>query len=406
MKCFTIFIFSLVCINCFSQQYSKSWKDLNYAGDEMEYHRLDIYLPKVEKPKYPAVIVIYGSAWFGNNLKGSDLATLGNALLDAGFAVITPNHRSSMDAKFPAQINDIKAVIRFIRANAEKYQIDTSFIGITGSSSGGHLAALAGTSGLVKKFTVDSTTADIEGNVGQYTTYSSSVDAVVDWFGPTDFLAMDSCGSTLVHNDSNSPESSLIGGPIQDNKDKCALANPITYVDANDPPFLIIHGDADPLVPHCQSELLFNALQKKNVPSQYVLVPNAQHGPGLFVEKYFKMMTDFFKMESGITKVDTGERNTPTKFSVSQNYPNPFNPSTTITFTLPVKSFVTLIVFDSLGREVSKPISEEMPPGTYSRQWNAEGLSSGAYFYRLVAKAIPLGQADSYIETKKLVIIK
>jgi len=398
MKLFTFLIFLFVCINCFGQQYSKSWLDLDYAGDAMIYHRLDIYLPEEEKPTYPVVISIYGSAWFGNNLKGADLATLGKALLDAGFAVVTPNHRSSMDAKFPAQINDIKAVIRYIRANAEKYQIDTTFIGITGSSSGGHLAALAGTSGFVKQYTVGSTTEDIEGSVGQYLTYSSSVDAVVDWFGPTDFLIMDSCGSSMVHNAPDSPESNLIGGPIQDNKDKCALANPITYIDENDPPFLILHGDADPLVPYCQSELLFNALQKANVPSQFVLVPNAQHGPGLFVEKYFKMMTDFFLNESGITGVGTGNGNNPIKFSVSQNYPNPFNPITTITFTLPIKSFVTLTVFDSLGREVSKLVSGEMLPGRHSRQWNAEGLSSGIYFFRL--------QAGSYIETKKLNLLK
>ena len=394
---FTFFIFWVVCINCFSQQYSESWKDLDYAGDSMVYHRLDIYFPEVEKPAYPAVILIYGSAWLSNNSKGIDLPTLGKALLDSGFAVVTPNHRSSMDAKYPAQINDIKAVIRFIRANAEMYHVDTSFIGITGISSGGHLAALAGTSGLVKEYTVGSATADIEGNVGQYLTYSSSVDAVVDWFGPTDFLVMDSCGSTLVHNDPNSPESRLIGEPIQDNPDKCALANPITYIDANNPPFLILHGDADPLVPHCESELLFNALQNANVPSQFVLVPGGQHGPGLFVDKYFKMMADFFTTESGITKIDNDDGNIARKFSVSQNYPNPFNPITIISFTLPVKSFVTLEVFDSLGRKVSNLISEEMPPGTYSRQWNAEDLSSGTYFFRL--------QAGSYIATKKLLLI-
>lgn len=398
MKLFTIFVLSLLYINCFSQQYSKSWKDLNYAGDSMIYHMLDIYLPEVEKPTYPAVISIYGSAWFSNNLKGTDLATLGKSLLDAGFAVITPNHRSSVDAKFPAQINDIKAVIRFIRANAEKYQIDTSFIGITGSSSGGHLAALTGTSGSVKQYTVGSATEDIEGNIGQYLKYSSSVDAVVDWFGPTDFLVMDSCGSSLVHNDANSPESSLIGGPIQDNKDKCALANSITYVDTNDSPFLILHGDADPLVPYCESELLFDALQKANVSSQFVLVPDGQHGPGLFVDEYFKMMIDFFTSKSAKTKVDTNNGNTPTKFSVSQNYPNPFNLTTTITFTLPAKSFVTLEVFDSLGKEVSKLISKEMLPGNYSQQWNAEGLSSGTYIFRL--------QVGSYITTKKLVLLK
>jgi acetyl esterase/lipase len=266
---------------------------------------LDIYLPEIEKPTYPAVIEIYGSAWFGNNLKGTDLATLGKALLDAGFAVVMPNHRSSSDAKYPAQIQDIKAVVRFVRANAEKYQIDTSFIGITGYSSGGHLAALAGTSGLIKGYTVGSITEDIEGNVGRFLNYSSSVNAVVDWFGPTDFLVMDSCGSSLNHNASNSPESSLIGGSIQDNKDKCALADPITYVDTNDPPFLILHGDADPLVPHCESELLFSALQKANVTSQFVLVPNGQHGPGMFVDKYFKMMTDFFIKEFRVTLIDT-----------------------------------------------------------------------------------------------------
>jgi acetyl esterase/lipase len=399
MKRFTILISSfLLCINCFSQQYSKSWTDINYAGDTFVYHRLDIYLPQVEKPTYPVVIEIYGSAWLSDNSKGTDLPTLGKALLDAGFAVVMPNHRSSTDAKFPAQINDIKAVVRFVRANAEKYQIDTSFIGITGYSSGGHLAALTGTSGLVKQYTVGSTTEDMEGNVGQDTTYSNSVDAVVDWFGPTDFLVMDSCGSSLVHNAPNSPESSLIGGPIQDNKDKCALANPITYVDANDPPFLILHGDADPLVPHCESEMLYDALQKAGVPSQLVLVPNGQHGPGVLIDKYFKMMTGFFATEAKITEVETEDRNTPVKVSISQNYPNPFNPSTTITFTLAVESFVTLKVFDSLGQEVSTVVSEEMLPGTYSRQWNAERLPSGAYFYRI--------QVGSYTETKKLIVIR
>lgn len=309
MKRFTILVFLLIYFHGFAQQYLKSWKDIDYAGDSMQYHRLDIYLPEVQKPTCPAVVVIYGSAWFGNNLKGTDLPTLGKALLDSGFAVVMPNHRSSMDAKFPAQIHDIKAVIRFIRANAEKYKIDSSFIGITGSSSGGHLAALAGTSRYVKQYQVGSTTYPIEGNVGPYPSYSSSVDAVADWFGPTDFQVMDSCGSSMVHNAPDSPESSLIGGPVQDNNDPCALANPITFVDANDPPFLILHGDADSLVPHCQSELLFNALQKANVSSQFVLVPDAQHGPGLFEDTYFKMMTEFFIMQSEAVQVGIGDGN-------------------------------------------------------------------------------------------------
>lgn len=299
MKRILFVVFSFVFINVFCQEYSKSWKDFNYADDDKIYHMLDIYLPKIEKPNYPVVITIYGSAWFANNLKSSDLAVLGKALLDAGFAVVAPNHRSSMDAKFPSQIHDIKAVIRFIRANAEKYQIDTSFIGITGSSSGGNMAAMAGTSRYIKEYTLGEITYDIEGDLGLFTNFSSSVDAVVDWFGPTNMLVMDSCGTTnFIHNDANSPASLYIGGPIQENKEKCLLASPTTYIDPSDPPFLIIHGDKDPVVPFCQSEILFNELQKANVPSQFVPVPGGGHGPGVHVEKYINMMIDFLIKES------------------------------------------------------------------------------------------------------------
>ena len=294
MKHSFVIILSLTGLLSFGQQASESWKDVNYAGDSETYHTLDIYLPEAQQPSYPAVVVIYGSAWFGNNLKGTVMQNLGKALLDAGYAVIAPNHRASRDAIFPAQINDIKAVIRFIRANAEQYRINTDFIGITGSSSGGHLSALAGTSGQVSSHTVGTASADLEGTVGLHGSFSSSVDAVVDWFGPTDFLVMDSCGSNMDHNPPNSPESTLVGGAIQENKDKCALANPITYVDANDPPFLILHGDKDPLVPHCNSELFLKALQNAQVPSQFILVPEGGHGPGLFEEKYFNMMVEFF----------------------------------------------------------------------------------------------------------------
>lgn len=184
--------------------------------------------------------------------------------------MLTVNHRSSRDAIFPAQIQDLKAAVRFIRANGHDFQIDTSFIGITGYSSGGHLSAMMGTSGFIRHMTINSKTAQIEGQIGNYTSYNSSVSAVVDWFGPTDFQSMDSCGSTMVHDAPDSPESILIGAPIQESDDLCALANPISYIDSDDPPFLILHGDADPLV------------------------PQARHGPGLFKEEYFRMMTDFF----------------------------------------------------------------------------------------------------------------
>ena len=125
---------------------SQQWKDVNYAGDDQAFHTCDIYLPKQEQESYPVVIHIYGSAWFSNSSKGmADLGTIVKALLDAGYAVVCPNHRSSMDAKWPAQINDIRAVIRFVRGEAAKYKFDTSFIATSGFSSGGHLSSTAAT---------------------------------------------------------------------------------------------------------------------------------------------------------------------------------------------------------------------------------------------------------------------
>jgi acetyl esterase/lipase len=282
---------------CSFTGYSKVWEDLNYAGDTLVAHRLDIYLPEGDAPAYPAVVIIYGSAFFGDDLKQQAFKTFGKSLLESGFAVVAINHRSSRNALFPAQVQDVKAAIRFIRARAQDYRIDPSFIGITGYSSGGHLATLAGTSGRTGTMTIGAESADLEGQVGAYTGYPSSVDAVVDWFGPIDFPRMDSCGSSMVHDAPDSPESTLIGSPIQENPDRCALANPISYIDAADPPFLIFHGDSDPLVPHCQSALLHESLEAAGVPSEFILVPGAAHGPGLFEKEYFNRMCGFFQAE-------------------------------------------------------------------------------------------------------------
>ena len=167
---FTLVFLAASCAGLFAQafggwqmpkiemRYSQKFEDVNYASDSQVYHNMDIYLPKEEKESYPVVIHIYGSAWYSNNSKAvADLGTIVQALLDGGYAVVTPNHRSSSDATFPAQINDIKAVVRFIRANAGTYHLDTSFIATSGFSSGGHLASLAATSG---------GESDLEGDVG------------------------------------------------------------------------------------------------------------------------------------------------------------------------------------------------------------------------------------------------
>lgn len=252
-------------------------------------------MPNEEKPAYKPVIVIYGSAWFGNNLKQFGYNALGKPLLEGGFAVIAINHRSSSDAAYPAQINDVKAAIRFIRANADQYKIDASFIGITGFSSGGHLASLAGATNAVKEYTVNKTTVDIEGNVGNHTSMSSAVNAVADWFGPIDMALMDECKRPK---DAKSPEAALIRGNPADNLDMIALLNPITFLNKTDPQFLVIHGASDNVVPHCQSELFAKALKEKGLLTEFISVPEGQHGPVTFNESTLKRMTDFFVKEA------------------------------------------------------------------------------------------------------------
>jgi acetyl esterase/lipase len=303
------FIFLLLSITTYSQpkdtdpsktaiESSKHWLDVDYVGDGFIGHRLDIHLPKNGKAPFPIVVAIYGSAFFSNSSKAVVFNDgWGQKLLANGFAVVSINHRSSSDAIFPAQIQDVKAAIRFVRANSKKFSLDHSFIGITGWSSGGHLSALAGTTNTTRTDKVNGLDIDIEGTLGKYTQTSSAVNAVVDWFGPTDFLIMDQCGSTMNHDDAKSPESSLIGGAIQENKDKTALANPITYVNKSNPPFLIFHGDKDPLVPYCQSEKLYEKLQSVNVKSELVIVPGGLHGPGVMIDRYYEKAITFFKNE-------------------------------------------------------------------------------------------------------------
>ena len=222
--------------------------------------------------------------------------SVGKPLLDAGYAVASINHRSSGDAKFPAQIHDVKAAIRFLRGNAEKYKLDTSFIGITGFSSGGHLSSLAGVSNGMKTRTEGNTTIDIEGTLGNHTSESSHVDAVVDWFGPVDMSRMENCETVK---DEKSPEAALMGGAPAEMPEMVKLISPITYVSDKTPRCLVIHGQADNVVPHSQGEFFSAELDKHGKLEEFISVPEGQHGPVTFNQDTFKKMVDFFNKESG-----------------------------------------------------------------------------------------------------------
>ena len=273
-------------------EYSQKFADVNYVGDGQAYHTLDIYLPKVEKISYPVVVHIYGSAWFSNSSKGmADLNTICAALLDAGYAVVTPNHRASTDALYPAQIHDIKAVIRFIRGEAAKYKFDTSFIATSGFSSGGHLASLAAVTTGLKTYTLGDDTIDLEGNLGAYTALSSNVNAACNWSGPVDLQNMD-CGEAMKM--PKSPEEIMIGVPMEGNENKYALLSPIFFADAKKPPIHIFHGPKDNVVPVCQGERFFKALQDAGAQCECVIVPEGGHGFNMYSEEELQKMVDFF----------------------------------------------------------------------------------------------------------------
>ena len=277
---------------------SQKWEDVNYAGDDQAYHTCDIYLPKVEKAAYPVVIHIYGSAWFSNNSKRmADLGTIVKALLDAGYAVVCPNHRSSMDAQWPAQLHDIKAVVRFVRGEAAKYKFDTSFIATSGFSSGGHLSSVTATTSGQKTATVGTVNIDLEGQIGNYTNQSSAVNAACDWSGPIDLTNMD-CGDHMQMG-ANSPEDMLLKSKLSEEPDKYRSLSATTYVDKNDPPIIIFHGEKDNVVPCCQGKEFFETLTAAGVKTEATFVPEGGHGMGMYAEENLQKMVNFLNAARG-----------------------------------------------------------------------------------------------------------
>ena len=240
------------------------YRDIAYVTNGHSLQKLDLYLPKgAENPSL--MILIHGGA-FREGDKGEENAA---QWLTQGYAVASLNYRFSRDAVFPAQIEDVKAAVRWLRANAKQYGYDPDRFGARGSSAGGYLVTMLGTTGSTIKF-----------DVGENLDFSSRVQAVADRYGPTDFLQMDAhrLSGGDIHNSPDSPESELIGGNIADNRDKVENANPINYVTKDCPPFIIIHGEHDPLVPHHQSELLVAALEKAGVSVTLYTVKGGGHG--------------------------------------------------------------------------------------------------------------------------------
>ncbi|MFN0134048.1 MAG: prolyl oligopeptidase family serine peptidase [Phycisphaerales bacterium] len=264
---------------------------------------LDLYIPAAGPGPFPCVVFIHGGGWSGGSRTPVPAPALATRLLNAGLAIASIDYRLTSQAgqfgtnpvTFPAQIHDTKGAVRFLRANAAQFNLNPARFGSWGSSAGGHLSALLGASGGV---------ASLEGTVGGNLGQSSAVQAVADYFGPTDLLnaspdVTTPPGSTVNHDAPTSAESALIGfnqpgqgiGVLRANQNNpnppfpqfvtlVTQANPMTWVDPVDPPFLIAHGELDTVVPQKQSIKLHDALRAAGGTSTYWVMPSAGHGFG------------------------------------------------------------------------------------------------------------------------------
>ncbi|MEP7259058.1 MAG: alpha/beta hydrolase, partial [Flavitalea sp.] len=234
-------------VGIFTSNIANKWIDLSYAGISQA-QKLDIYLPDSGQGPFPVIIAIHGGAFkFGDKADDQLVPMLEG--LRRGYAVASINYRMSGEAKSTQLIQDVKAAVRWLRANAGTYKLNPNKMAAWGSSAGGHLSSLLGVSGDIPAFDDPAL-----GNAKE----SARVEAVVDWFGPVNFLTMDDEYALLgargmQHSVAGSPESEVIGSLITAAPDKVKAFNPATYITKDDPPFFIQHGSKDPLIPYLQS---------------------------------------------------------------------------------------------------------------------------------------------------------
>jgi len=237
--------------------------NIAYNNDTLANHLLDIYLPPNTKGKIPLVIFIHGGGWLGND-KYADIGYMKKTvaeIVSSGFALASIDYRFATQAIFPAQIQDCNRAISFLVDNADKYGLDKKRIAVMGFSAGGHLASLTGLS----------KNNNVENFFMPGTNKSFSFKAVIDFYGPAELILFPGA------NDPKSPESLLIGATPVSRPDLAKAASPVTYVDKNDPPFLIIHGEKDDLVSNRHSQLLSSWLQVVGVENELVIVKDAPH---------------------------------------------------------------------------------------------------------------------------------
>lgn len=249
-------------------------KDVAYSPDANKLHKLDILrLKKLPKTAMPVLVWIHGGGFVGG-AKADGYKHL-MRFAKRGYLCASINYRFAYEKHFPGQLEDCKCAIRFLRAHAKQYNLDADHIGVWGASAGGNLVAMLGTTGGVKEF---------EGT-GGWEKFSSRVQAVVDYYGMTDFNAINElvkqgkATQRFMDRSGKDSVSHLLGvEKWWENPELCRKASPTTYVSKDDPPFYIFHGDLDPLTNHEQGELLNERLRKAGVESDFYLVVGGKHG--------------------------------------------------------------------------------------------------------------------------------
>lgn len=244
--------------------------DLEYARAGDVPLKLDLHLPKADNPR--VIVYVHGGAWRAGSK--SDVPIAG--LLDHGFAIASVDYRLSTQARFPAQIHDIKAAIRFLRAKSGLFHLNTDKIAIIGSSAGGHLAALVGVTNGHKA---------LEGRIGEHLDQSSDIACVVSLYGASNLQSILS-QSTEFGLKMRVPALQLLLGDVPDQvPDLAKLASPVAHLDAKDPPLLLIHGDDDPQMPPQQSQEFAKAYEAKKLPVTLIMLPGSKHGGAEFYDE-------------------------------------------------------------------------------------------------------------------------
>jgi acetyl esterase/lipase len=244
-------------------------RDIEYARVGDTSLKLDLYVPANAKSPPPVVVWVHGGAWKGGSKNNPSVLPL----TERGFAVASVDYRLSTAAQFPAQVHDIKAAIRYLRAKAKDYGISPEKVAITGGSAGGHLAALVGVTNGVK---------ELEGTIGEHLNQSSDVQAIAVFFGASNLTTILAQSTPYGFKMRSEALDLLLGGQPDAKHDLAKLASPVFHVDSRDPPLLWFHGDQDPQMPINQAHEMIGAYKKAGLPAQLEVVYGGGHGGKLF----------------------------------------------------------------------------------------------------------------------------